>query len=376
MTNQVLRGEEFINLLNSEDKNCLSLIIPTHKLPNERHTDKLKVKSMIEKAELLIDNKYDKTTSKLLIDKLNQIAEKIDYNHNMEGIGIFVSENQSMRYSFPFKVSEKMVAGNSFEIRDLLYHMQLTEPLSLIMLTEKHIRLFLGDINGMNEIRGKEFPSEFVDLYEYSTPSRGSSSMNPQMKSFEHEKSTLEATRFINFIRHTDKSIKPYITGNTKIVIFGSSKLLHYFKENSELAHQVIGEKEGNYDYLNLEDLKEKTTEILKDYLHRNISLKIDDLKEKIGTSKAVSGLQEVWSVAQEGRGLELFVEKDFRTPGFLEKGKELFIQLHPPKTEHITITDAVDDLIELVMDKGGKVFFTEDDELSAFGRIAMTTRY
>lgn len=365
-----------MKLLNSEDKYCVSIIIPTHRLPNDRHTDKLKVKSMMENAAMLIDSKYDNSTSTLLKEKINQLAEGIDYNHNMEGIGIFVSENQAIRYSFPFNVTEKIVVGDSFEIRDLLYHLQLTEPLSLIMLTEKHIRLFVGDINGMSEVRGNEFPSEFVDLYEYSTPSRGSSSMNPQMRSFEHEKSTIEATRFIHFIRHTDKAIKPYITENTRIVIFGSSKLIYYFKNNSALAEQIIGEKEGNYDYLNLEDLREKGTEILKDYIHKNIQQKINELNEKIGTSMAVSGIQEVWSVAREGRGLELLVEKDYHAPGFLEKGKELFIHLHPPKSEHITITDAVDDLIELVMDKGGSVYIAEDGELSAFGSIALTTRY
>ena len=200
--------------------------------------------------------------------------------------------------------------------------------------------------------------------------------MNPQMRSFEHEKSTLEATRFIHFIRHTDKAIKPYITENTRIVVFGSSKLIHYFKDNSLLADKIIGEKEGNYDHLSTEELRQKTTDILIDFIHQHIQQKIDALSEKIGTLKAVSGIQDVWSVAQEGRGLELLVEKDFRTPGFLEKGKELFIHLHPPKSEHITITDAVDDLIELVMDKGGHVYIAKDGELSAYGNIALTTRY
>ncbi|MBL0100287.1 MAG: hypothetical protein IPP49_09750 [Saprospiraceae bacterium] len=49
---------------------------------------------------------------------------------------------------------------------------------------------------------------------------------------------------------------------------------------------------------------------------------------------------------------------------------------LRPPKEDHITMPDAVDSIIEMVMDKGGQVFFTDRDRLEKYNGIILITRY
>ena len=78
----------------------------------------------------------------------------------------------------------------------------------------------------------------------------------------------------------------------------------------------------------------------------------------------------------QIGKGWKLVLEKDYKVPGFLVKGNEQFLMLRPPKEDHITMPDAVDSIIEMVMDKGGQVFFTDRDRLQKYNGIILITRY
>jgi len=96
---------------------------------------------------------------------------------------------------------------------------------------------------------------------------------------------------------------------------------------------------------------------------------------EATGTGSAVYGIENVWESAQEGKGLILLVEKDFSQPAFIGNNKfKLF--LHPLVSEHKTITDSVNDVIEIVLEKGGKVVFMDNGELRDFSKIGLLLRY
>ena len=97
---------------------------------------------------------------------------------------------------------------------------------------------------------------------------------------------------------------------------------------------------------------------------------------KKIGEHLGISGIQEVWQAAKEGRAFKLLVEKDFRKPGFVAKDAYKLFFLRPPQNSHKILADAVDDIIEMVLEKNGQVFFTDNDALKDYQRIALITRY
>jgi hypothetical protein len=101
----------------------------------------------------------------------------------------------------------------------------------------------------------------------------------------------------------------------------------------------------------------------------------IKEFEEKIGNHLGISGIQEVWEAAGEGKAFKLLIEKNFRCPGFIiETDPHLY--LRPPQKPHKILADAVDDLVETVIGKGGHVYFTDDELLKDYGRVALITRY
>ena len=99
------------------------------------------------------------------------------------------------------------------------------------------------------------------------------------------------------------------------------------------------------------------------------------ELDKAIGERKVVSTVGEVWRLANQGRGSLLLVEEDFHYPGRLdESGTHLFPADDP--TQPGVIPDAVDEIIETVLSKQGRVVFTPNGQLDIHQRIVMTLRY
>ena len=88
-----------------------------------------------------------------------------------------------------------------------------------------------------------------------------------------------------------------------------------------------------------------------------------------------MSGIDEVWQTTEQGKGDTLIVEEDYHTTARID-----------PDTKHLVLTnetdkpgvmeDAVDEVIENVIAKGGKVVFVNNSSLEKYNRIAMILRY
>ena len=114
---------------------------------------------------------------------------------------------------------------------------------------------------------------------------------------------------------------------------------------------------------------------VMRSHLNNERVQLIKEFNEKIGMNLGVSGIQDIWSAAKEGKAFKLLVEKDYRCPGFVDRD-EYYLYLRPPQKPHKVLADAVDDIIEMVLEKNGHVFFTDNGMLKDYQRIALITRY
>jgi hypothetical protein len=376
MTTGALIGESLLTLQNEKGNICISVIIPTHRISPDRRSDQLNAKRAIEKAEQLLKMKYAQNIVSPLMKKLNELFLQIDFDHNEDGLGLFVSSNVQFQFSFPFRVEEKIVVGNSFEIRDVLYKVNYSDPYYVLLLTEHGAHLFYGSWNVLDEIKDKHFPMEYEDEYAYNPPSRSTSSAGQaHVKSFEKDKSELEKIRFKNFFHKVDNILNGYLLNKEPLILLGTEKLLALFENASTHEKHFAGKITGSYSYLNLKQLSDLVSPVLYGYLQNKRTKLIEEFIEKGGQHLGTSGIQDIWSAAMEGKAFKLLVEKDYRCPGFLDEN-DYHLYLRPPQKPHKVLADAVDDLIELVLEKDGQVYFVDNDLLKAYGRIALITRY
>lgn len=376
MKSEQLFNQELFTMQKEKGNICVSIIVPTHRLSPERRVDKLEVERAIAHAKQLLQHDYDMAITAPLLQAIDELYETIDFNHNADGVGLYVSSKTRWIVHFPFPVKEKVVVGDNFELRDPLYKMNYADPYFVLLLTEKAIRLFEGSWVELKEIADGNFPQQYEESYSYEAPVRSAPHTgHPQVKSIEKDKSKLEEIRINSFFRAADELLDGYLVNDTPLIILGAKKELPWFENISSHKINIIDTISGNYNHADLKELAKIAWPVMHQHLQHIREQLILEFEEKIGEHLGISGISEVWQAALEGRAFKLLVEKDFCQPGFLKKDST-HLYLHPPLSEHRIIADAVDDIIELVAEKNGHIFFTDNDLLKDYQRIALITRY
>jgi hypothetical protein len=118
------------------------------------------------------------------------------------------------------------------------------------------------------------------------------------------------------------------------------------------------------------------TWKAMKLFLDNSKEKLIRDFQEITGEGRGITGIQNIWKAVTEGNCLKLLVEKDFSVPGYITNGADYELHLYPPVKSHQIIPDAVNRLIEMVLEKNGEVIMMENDVLQDYNRLALITRY
>src|SRR5438270_4727244 len=112
---------ELKELLKEKNRLCVSMILPLHKDPSFQKSDRIIIDHAIEKLGILLDSQFRPALVDTFVAKLLELKGKINLEAGILGIGIFISPRMIKVVQFPFPVKEKIVAADTFEIRDVMY---------------------------------------------------------------------------------------------------------------------------------------------------------------------------------------------------------------------------------------------------------------
>lgn len=352
---------------------CVSVIIPTHRTSPDRRVDSEVLSKSIRHAKSIVSGKNPPPDiAKVITGSLDQLAQEFDPVHAMDGLGLFVSPETARLVYFPFPVKEKIIVDNTFEVRDLYYLEQFSKPYYVLQLKKDEAHLFLLETgSAAREVTNTYFPMKNEEEYEYSRSSLGTS-FGFAGKGFEKDKSVVNKTRQEPFYKEVARNVMPY-TKAGDLLVSGTKHVLSGFDELRDRRLRIKGRITGNFKELN--DLFDHARNTYFECKHHEIQMMIDSLTELIGTKKVVHGVRNVWSAAIAGKGDTLLVEKDLHEEGITLPDGGL-ANLPDNSSDKNTITDKVDHIINAIIDKGGKVIFTEENQLNEYDHIALQLRY
>jgi hypothetical protein len=377
MTNELLPGEDILELENVNGNICVTVVVPTHRLSPERRADKITLKRAVDQAIDLIRYNHDgELILRSLSSSLKELESAADLLHNYDGLGLYVSPGIKKIVRFPFQVSGKVMVGERFDLRDLWYKIQLAATYYTLMVTEKKVKFWEGHLDELEEISNPDIPSAFYEEYLYDVPSRSSSySGYAHVKSFERDKTVVEEHRMKSFLKKIHEEIRKYIIGDQRLILIAPEKTISWYKEIIGASPKITNTITGNYAYSSNAEIEKMVWPIILEDIQNNFKKEIEQANELSGRHRAVFGLEACWRAAADGNAFKLLVEKDYRCFGFTAKnGRQLYLK--PPPFTHVSLPDVVDELIYLVKSKNGKIIFGENDSLINQGRIALITRY
>ncbi|WP_121356316.1 baeRF3 domain-containing protein [Flavisolibacter nicotianae] len=354
---------------------CVSVIVPLNPLSPGRNGDPLRVEKAIDRAKEALQHSVPENDASRLQQDLDALYSDVDFQQAAQGIGLFVSASMKQVVLFFSPVREEVSVSNVFALQDLLYEQFYAKPYRLLLLSGDEARLYRGQFNKLEEVNDSNFPMNNDAAYEYSKPSRALSyGGNTMLQAFEKDKAQVAAFRFKAFARKADKVLDSYLDkDDPALVITGTKKDIALFK--SVARHKAIGEVFGNYFYVPVNELSMASWDAVKLFLNR----RKDEWVEALANApkeRVLTGVYEIHNAVNEGKGLRLFVEKEYAVTGYVPKGDNRHLYLRRPARRDYTVVDVVNSLIRSTLQKNGDVVIVENGTLSAYQRMALQTRY
>lgn len=346
---------------------CVSILMPTHRSFPENQQDKIRLKNLVSTAQRRLREESGKSDISGITQKLNDLAESVDYNNLLDGLAVFISNDDNYKFNFSFPVKERVIIDKSFATRDIVFGLNRSQPYYALIVDEKNTRFYSGIRENLTEIIHPDLPlKNFV--HDIKSGEITDTSFNDRI----HE----NEERLRNYLREVDLLlIELSNSENIPYIIAGTQKQISLFKEISRSKSVLLGELTGNYGNTSRDELAKLIWPIAKNGFAEIRANILNDVEKATGAKKFAAGIDEVWKLAKEGRGLTLLTEINFSMIGTItDEGFVPGGQAAAADDAHTE--DAVDEIIENVVSKGGRVVFFDNGKLDQYGKIAMILRY
>jgi hypothetical protein len=313
-----------------------------------------------ERVERELDGQYPPETVKPLMGKLKRLIEELKIDTRKKSLAIFLSPVFEKVLFLDVLIEEKLIIDESFEIRDLVFSKNQLHKYLLLLLSSRESRLFLGNSHELVRI-GLDVP-EWSEAYRNDAPERVANfSDNRERKALLRDK----------FLHQIDLALEPILKAyRLPFFVLGTEAVLGHFKKISHHTQSVAGYIRGNYDGKSGIELRKILQPTLEWYDKARQHLLLKRIEEAAGQKKLTQGIQSVWREAMNKNGRLLLVEKNYMYAA-QRKDSHNVTEAVP---NFSTIRDAVDDLIEKVLETGGDVEFTDTGSLEKYQHIALIT--
>ncbi|MEO8447189.1 MAG: hypothetical protein ABI528_06815 [bacterium] len=342
---------------------CVSILMPTHRSFPENQQDKIRLKNLVKDASKRLLEEFNKDEISSILKSLDDVIDGVDFNNTLDGLAIFINKDHQEKILTPFPLKERIMIDKVFSTKDIIFGINRTEPYLVLSFSEKQAMLFKGVREDLTEIKNDSFP--ILNTF-YPLKAQGD----------EGDEITANIEREKMYLRHVDKTLNDMNAEDEyPVVLLSVPQKVALFKEVTANNKTLLNVITGNYEHSSASELSKIVWPEVKKSLAELRQQVLAELDDAIGKNKYATGIDEVWKAANEGRGYKLLVELGFQYPA---KVDETGLQLVPVEVnpgEEI-MDDAVDVVLDKVIQTGGKVVFFKNNDLSKFNKIAMILRY
>jgi hypothetical protein len=176
------------------------------------------------------------------------------------------------------------------------------------------------------------------------------------------------------FFRAVDDAVAALQKANPlPIVVVGVERNLAFYREVTNQSGAVVGMLAGNHDRTSPSALGKLVWPVFEAGATLRRTEALVQLDQAVGANRHASGIDQVWRVAAAGNCRTLLVEKEFHYPADLSPEGDRLLPYTGKGAG--ALDDAVDEVIDRVLESGGEVFFYPAGDLGVHQRIAAVLR-
>lgn len=326
--------------------------------------DRARLKRLALQAATRLHDEFPRRDVQPLVRELDALVAAADLSPGHLAIGVFVNHDIATTLHLPIPVRERVVVDATFATRDLVHALHRSLKYQVLVLSERATRLYTGCGAALTEVAGSPIlPTE---------PHSNGRGARPRLGV---DRSVLRDVRLRRYIGNVDTGLARHIRGRElPVILVGATRRVAAFRDHSTHRALVTDAVVGGFDQTSPRELADRVWPSIERMLTTQRREAMGELDTATGRHRAAFGVDEVWGLANEGRGDRVIVEENYEFParvnvdtGRLEAAEDV---THPD-----VVDDIIDEIIEIVLAKGGRVTIVSDGTLGDH-RIAMTLRH
>lgn len=371
-------------LLNINQTPCISLYMPTHRVHPDKLQDPLKFKELMKELEESLSQKHTAAETKALLTPYHKLAENFDFwQHTGEGLAVLSTLDKFYVLGLESPVKELVVVSDSFHTKPLRNYLQTLERYQVLGLSMNDVHFYEGNRHSLVEVALAEgVPATLTEALgdqltqKYLSASSGGAAPGGARiqhghggKNDEVEKDT---ERFFIVVA---RAIEEHYSNPSGLPLILVALPEHHsvFQKVSNNPHLLTKGVMINPKSVSIEKLKQLAWEVIEPSYFAKLGKLAEQFNQAKANGNGSDTLEEIAKAAAAGRVDTLLLEADREIPGRLEKenGTIELQQRGNPEFD-----DLLDDIGELVTQKGGKVVIVPVEKMPTFTGIAAVLRY
>jgi hypothetical protein len=382
---KIFTREELRILTAAAQAPCVSIYLPTHRLPTENQQDRTRLKNLIRQAqESLQAYGLRPAEAESLLEPVTNLLGTISFwKDKRDGLALFISPGMFRQYQLPTTFEPLVVVAHRFHLKPLLAFLGGHE-FFVLALSQNAVRLFEGSRFGLSAIDDLEgVPKSLADALKYDEQIKhlqfrtgmGGGGARGERSAMFHGQSAEDAKdKILRYFRQIDQGLQDFLREEpAPLVLAGVEYLLPIYKEANTYPH-LLGEGiTGNPEGLSPEDLHRQAWALVEPHFHQEQEKAAARYRQLAGTGRTANDLGEIVSAAYHGRVECLFVAVGRQQWGDYDPGANA-LHLHPEA--QAGSFDILDLAATQTLLQGGVVYAVEPGEVPDAALLAAIFRY
>jgi len=385
-------------LLSDRAAPCVSIYQPTHRQHPDNQQDPIRFRNLLKQAAESLQHEHPAAAVDAALAPFHALADDADFwNHTTEGLAVFGAAGLFHVVRLQRTVRELVIVATSFHVKPLLRIVQSADSFQVLALNRHDVRLYEGNRDALDELElGADVPRTSTDVlgddlpepegiaHSYGTgpaasgggSGRGTDgSKTGGMRHGHGSKSEVIDQQAERFFRAVDRGVIEHHSkpSGLPLVLAALTQYHAPFRAVSHNALLIDSGIEINPEALTIDALRERAWQTLQPALLQRLAA----LVERFGTARAGQlgddRLPEVAAATLAGRVAVLLLEADRHLTGRLDSDTG---EVHAGELEHPEVDDALDDLAEQVLRKGGEVVIVPAERMPSSNGLAAIYRY
>ena len=372
--------EELHRLLAPHPAPCLSLFMPTHRHRPDTEQDPIRFKNLLKTAEKLLAERYTSRDVRDFLEPLAALPDPWFWRYQMDGLALFRSADLAEHYHLPMRLPERVVVAESFHVKPLLRFLQANQHYYVLALSQKAVTLYEGtpfalgpvDLSGLPsslaEVLGLERPEPFLNL-------RTMGAGRPPLFHGHGAPEVSKKEDLQRFFRAIDKALWEFLRDDpAPLILAGVGYYFPLYAELSRCPNLTDRGVEGNFDAASAHELHERAWPLAREILRAREDAVLEDYRAAVGRGLTTEDLTVAARMTVHGRVRRLLLAEGAHVWGRLdpETGQLALAGSH----ERAHLDDALDDLAEGVLGRGGEVLLFPADRMPGPSPVAAALRW